>query len=50
MCKTGCLVEVETALKAPGVYAKLEELKRFFDTNYFLDKHIYDWYIYKLKK
>ena len=47
LCQTGCTPEIADALKHPIIYAEMKELQNFFNQNYVLDRHIYDWYIYR---
>jgi hypothetical protein len=46
-CKEACMPEVAAGLKQPVIYESLKRFQEFFRENYVLDKHIYDWYIYR---
>lgn len=49
-CKSSCMPEVDAGLKQPVVYDSLKRFQEFFQKHYVLDRHIYDWYIYRLEK
>ena len=48
LCQSGCMPEITEALKQPAIYSEMKVLRDFFNQNYVLDKHIYDWNIYRL--